>query len=78
MAILTQSRLANALGRPDAVFGSRSASVGPPPTVVGGSAFSAVTDNSPVTGGGRASVIALMVLIAAYGGYTYWVRAHLR
>jgi hypothetical protein len=73
---LLNSGLGNALGRPDLVFSAQSASVGPPPiaVVVGGSTQAYNNDTSPVTGGGRAALIALLALIGVYAGFTWWVK----
>jgi hypothetical protein len=74
---LLNSGFANALGRPDLMFSSRSAVVGPPPiaTVMGGSTASG--DTGPLTGGGRSALIMLMALIGAYAAFTWWVRPYL-
>ena len=73
---LLNSGLANALGRPDMVYSSQSGVVGAPPvaTVVGGSTQAYNNDNSPITGGGRAALIALLALIGLYAAFTYWVK----
>jgi hypothetical protein len=73
---LLNSGLANALGRPDMMHSSQSGVVGRPPvaTVVGGSTQAYNNDPSPVTGGGRAAIIALLVLIGGYAAFTYWVK----
>jgi hypothetical protein len=74
---LLNSSFANALGRPDLVYGSKSASVGPPPTmtIMGGS--TAAGDTGPLTGGGRGALIMLMALIGAYASFTWWVRPYI-
>jgi hypothetical protein len=73
---LLNSGLANALGRPDMMYSSQRGVVGPPPvaTVIGGATQAYNNDLSPVTGGGGAAIIALLVLIGAYAGFTYWVK----
>lgn len=73
---LLNSGLGNALGRPDLVFSAQSASVGPPPVsvVIGGSTQGYNSDNSPVTGGGRMALLALLGLIGAYAAFTWWVK----
>jgi hypothetical protein len=73
---LLNSGLGNALGRPDLVFSAQSASIGAPPiaTVVGGSTQAYNSDTSPVTGGGRAALIALLALIGGYAAFTWWVK----
>ncbi len=75
MALLN-SGLANALGRPDQMYSSQRGVVGAPPvaSVIGGSTQAYNNDMSPVTGGGRAALIALLVLIGAYAAFTYWVK----
>ena len=73
---LLNSGLANALGRPDMMYSSQRGVVGAPPvaTVIGGSTQAYNNDTSPVTGGGRAALIALLVLIGGYAAFTYWVK----
>ena len=73
---LLNSGLGNALGRPDLVFSAQSAAIGAPPvaTIVGGSTQAYNNDSSPVTGGGRAALIALLALIGVYAGFTWWVK----
>lgn len=74
MALLN-SAFANQLGRSD-LFAGGHAYVGAPPvaTVVGGATQEYNSDNSPVTGGGRAAVLGLLALIGAYAAFTWWVR----
>lgn len=76
---LQNSAFANALGRPDLVFKSRSASTAPPTEIMGGSASAGgyQSDGSPVTGGGRGVLIALLACIGAYASFTWWVRPYL-
>lgn len=75
-AFLLNNSFASALGRPDLVYSASKATVGNPPTVVvGGSAQT--YQNSGATGAGQYPIIALMALIVAYAGFTYWVKPHL-
>jgi hypothetical protein len=73
---LLNSGLANALGRPDMMYSSQRGVVGAPPvaTVIGGATQAYNNDTSPVTGGGRAALIALLALIGLYAAFTYWVK----
>lgn len=73
--MLANARFANALGRPDAVYSASSAFVGGLTTVV--SPTGGPSGNSPLTGNGRASVVALMALVVGYCAYTFWLRDHL-
>jgi hypothetical protein len=74
---LLNSSFANALGRPDLMYSSHSATVGPPPSMVimGGSTSGG--DSSAITGGGRGTLMLLMALIGAYAAFTWWVRPYL-
>ena len=81
MAVLNSS-LAGALGRPDLVFAAqgRTASVGGPPVVMGGTGGAAVSGGSGPLGAasGQGAALFLLTALGLYVAFAWWVRPHLK